>query len=244
MLDPTSQVQEWFEENSGRLMIAAAAIFLAGALAYGVLYYKKTSLANAQNRLFTAIGPALTLEPTPSVRKEAIEDLNGMIEAGGPSKVIGQARIQLAALYDDAKEYEMATEQYRLAAGGFEPDSILREISVAGEASSLTRAKRASEAGPKLAKLADSAKFYPRAEALLNHAYILASENKTQQAVEVLKRLQSKSPSYLPPEMLNGIMRRIEQGELYRAMSQLDRLSAEPAVHQKTTGQIGVEKVN
>ncbi len=243
LLDPTSQIQDWFSENAGKLLMAAGGVFLAGAVAYGVVYYKKVSLADAQERLYKITQAAS--ETFSADTDRSIAALGELIENGGPALVISQARLKLAALYMGKKEYDKAAEQYRLAVNEAGSGSLYQELSMAGEGSALAMAGRESEAERKFAKLADSARFYPRAEALLSMAYVSASKGKTREAIETLNLLKAERASFLTAEQIDGIIRRVERGDLVKALDNLKDAPSEPADGQPAGGgRIGKKSVH
>lgn len=208
--DPTTQIQHWLAENSGRLMLAAAAVFLVGAISYGVVYYQKVDISDAQQALYDATGA-----------DKSISELSDLIQRGGPNDVVNQARLKLASLLVEDKQYDKAIENYRQAANSTGDGELLNELSLAGEASALSLAGKENEAATIFSKLADSAKLYPRHEALLSMAYASAAAGDKNRAVEALKRLQSESTHLLSSRQINSAINRIERGDLGNAIASL-----------------------
>ncbi|VAX24902.1 hypothetical protein MNBD_NITROSPINAE03-835 [hydrothermal vent metagenome] len=219
LIDPTSQIQDWLAENSGRLMLTAAGVFLAGVIAYGVVYYQKVRRSDAQIALYEA-----------GSGDKSISELNAFIENKGPVKVINQARLILAALYVEEKKYDEAITKYRQTADATKTGELINEISLAGEASALSLSGKEDEAVDVFSKLAESEGSYPSNEALLSMAYASASAGGKDRAVETLKRLQSESSYALPSEQIEATIKRIERGDLEKAMAGLEKVSASEPV--------------
>jgi len=215
LVDPTSQIQDWFAENAGKLMLAGAGVFLAGVISYGVVYYQKVSISDAQAALYEAGGG-----------DESISKLNALIQSGGPAKVIDQARLKLAALYVEEKKYDEAVEKYREVASSTQTGELFNELALGGEASALSLTGKEDEAKAIFSQLAESAESYPRAEALLSMAYASTAAGDNDKAVEALKRLQSESSYILPSEQIDSAIKRIERGDLEKTIAQLKKASA------------------
>lgn len=213
--DPTTQIQDWLTENSGRLLLAAAGIFLVGVISFGVVYYQKVGISDAQQALYEAEGG-----------DKPISRLNAFIQQGGPDIVVSQARLKLSSLLVEEKQYDMAAESYKHAADATKAGDLLHELSLAGEASALALAGKEGEAVDIFSKLADSAQYYPRHEALLSMAYASAASGDKGRAVEALKRLKSEFSDIVQSEQIDSAIRRIERGDLGKAIAGLKTASA------------------
>ncbi|HEB72766.1 MAG TPA: hypothetical protein ENI77_09120 [Nitrospirae bacterium] len=232
LIDPTSQIQDWLAENSGRLMLTAAGVFLAGVIAYGVVYYQKVSLSDAQMALYEA-----------GRGGNPISELDALVQSGGPVKVINQARLRLAALYVEEKKYDEAITKYRQTASATQPGELINDLALVGEASALSLSGKEDESANVFSKLAESTGSYPGNEALLSMAYASVVAGGKERAVKALKRLQSESSYALPSEQIEATIKRIERGDLEKAVAGLAKVSASEPV-PSGPARIGEENIH
>ena len=226
---PSQSLWDFLSENIEKIGAAAGAVVLLAAMAYGVSYYYDSRAADAQNKLYEASKSIPTEKATTTQADEAISAYKGVIEKGGPDEIIVQARLNLATAYTRKGDLAAAADEYGKAAEKAGKGSFLHEVALAGAGNTLMSLGKMDEAATKFKELYDTAKNYPKQDALFGQALALAASGKKDEATTALNKLKSEFPNYLSGDFVSDTLRRVENGELAALAKTVAAAPAAPA---------------
>lgn len=220
LLTPTESAKDWLAENMEKISLGLGAVALTAALLYGVAYYREASHTDAQKKLYEAVSMAPSSNATKAQAESAMASMKKLIDSGGPDIVLAQAHLGVASLLSRSGDYEGASHEYALAFDKAGQETMLREIALAGRANSLFRANKLVESERFFRELSETAQNYPKADALLSLAFVLAGSGKKDEAIGVLNKLKSEHPEYLPEIYLEDTIKHIDTDEFMDISSQ------------------------
>jgi tetratricopeptide (TPR) repeat protein len=223
MTTPSSLI-DFMRANTNAVAITLGALALVVAGVYGASLYMSSSMESAQNRLYHASRLAPREGATVGSADESLKAFKEFVDKGGPSELVIQGRLEMAALYSRKGDFQSALEQYASAGKDAKKGGLLWELAGAGEAYALATSGKHTEAAAKFKELSEAAKYYPKQELVYNYSLSLAAVGDKAGAVKALKKLKAEFPNYLPQDYLTDTLARVESGRLSDA-----KKSAEPA---------------
>ena len=215
--------------NAVAITLGVAALLVAGV--YGTFLYMASSRESAQNRLYHASRLVPQEGAVVGTADEPLKALKEFVDKGGPSELVIQGKLEMAALYSRKGDHQSAVEQYLTAAKEAKKGGLLWELASAGEAYALATAGKHAEAAVKFKELSESVKYYPKQELLYGYSLSLAASGDKAGAVKALNRLKAESPNYLPQDYLGDTLARMESGKLSVA-----KKGVEPAIAGQAPG--------
>lgn len=224
MATPSSLI-DYLRGNMNAVAITLGVAVLVAAGAYGTFYYISSSRETAQTRLYHASQMIPPEGATTGAADESIKALKEFVDKGGPSELVIQGRLEMAALYARKGDHQSAVDQYSTAAKEAQKGGLLWELASAGEAYALAMVGKHAEAAAKFKELSESVKYYPKQELVYSQSLSLAAVGDKDGALKALNRLKAEFPGYLPQDYLGDTLARVESGRLFVA-----KKSVEPAV--------------
>ncbi|VAX22276.1 hypothetical protein MNBD_NITROSPINAE01-876 [hydrothermal vent metagenome] len=212
LLDSGENAKHWIVEHFSIVSLAVGALILAGALWYGMIYYNSVTYQDAQGRLYEATMVTRAASLGGEDPQTAVSKAREIVERGGPSEVVAQELIALAGLLFKTGDYTGASLEFERAAGVAENGTLHHERALIGKAHSAMAAGKIPEAEAQFKALAQSVKFYPKADILLNLAFALAGAGKTDEAVKMLNQIKADNPSFYSEDFIADTIHRIEDG--------------------------------
>lgn len=224
LMTTPSSLADYMRDNTNAVAIALGIAVLVAAGVYGTFRYIASSKESAQARLYHASRMIPAEGATIGAADESLKALKEFVDKGGPSELVIQGRLEMAALYARKGDHQSALEQYSTAAKEAQKGGLLWELASAGEAYSLATAGKHSEAAAKFKELSESVKYYPKQELVYAYSLSLAASGDKDGAVKALSRFKAEFPGYLPQDYLGDTLARLESGRLSVA-----KKSVEPA---------------
>ena len=231
MMATPSSLIDFMRGNMNAVAITLGVAVLVVAGVYGTFLYMASSRESAQNRLYHASRLVPHEGATVGTTDESLKALKEFVDKGGPSELVIQGRLEMAALYSRKGDHQSAVEQYSTAAKEAKKGGLLWEVACAGEAYALATAGKHAEAAAKFKELAESVKYYPKQELVYGYSLSLAATGDKAGAVAALKKLKAEFPAYLPQDYLGDTLARMESGKLSVAQK-----SVEPAITGQAPG--------
>ncbi len=212
LLDSGESAKHWIAEHFSIVSLAVGALILAGALWYGLIYYNNVTYQDAQGRLYEATMLTRAASVGAEDPQTAISKAREIVERGGPGEVVAQELIALADLLFKTGDYAGASSEFEKAASVAEDGTLHHERALIGKAHCAIASGKMDEAESLFKALAQSAKFYPKADILLNLAFALAGAGKTDEAVKTLNQIKAENPSFYSEDFIADTIQRIEDG--------------------------------
>ncbi|MDH5756437.1 MAG: tetratricopeptide repeat protein [Nitrospinota bacterium] len=237
--DPSSQSMEWLDKHGLQIGVLAAVLFVTALVLLGLGYYKRVTLEDAQNKLYTAATQERMAAAGAAPVKSAIDEYESLIATASDNNIETQARLLVAGLYMENGDPVKAAEHYSQAAKSAGPGTMFGEFSQAGLALALAAQGKSEEAQSKLLDLSKNAIFYPKSEALMELAFVQAEAGKNEQAGATLAGLKDNSAGAIPTAPVEDTIGRMKRGEI---SSGLKRLYEEMEKAQKRREQEALEK--
>ena len=230
--DPSAKGKEWLDKYGWHISILALIIFVGGLGAMAAAYYQKVTLRDANRKLFEAA----TLEQKAAFgagpAQEAIDEYEGIIAKGKGGILEIQARMFAARLYMDNGNPAKAAEHFQKAAQDAGESSMLGEMNQAGLAQAWAQQGRTAEAEAKLQDLHKNARYYPKAEILMDLAYVQATAGKAEEAKKTLGQIKTGEEGLIAPAPVEELITRIEAGEITKGLQEF-RKAMETAAKQR-----------
>ncbi len=208
--DQAEQAKHWLQENMEFIALGLGAIVLFAAIGYGVIYYRSVTINDSSEKLYLATSLVHPVKGTNAQADAAISEARRLVDEGGPDVVITQAHINIGILLARKSDFDAAEKEFDLAMEKAEKGSLLYEIALVVKANALFRSGKADEAAGYYRELSETAKNYPRSDALFSMALSLAKAGKKDDAIGALNLLKASYPSYLPEDFIDDTIRHIE----------------------------------
>ncbi|MBF0171020.1 MAG: hypothetical protein HQK87_08035 [Nitrospinae bacterium] len=206
-------LQEVLANRWPRVAAGAGAAFLMGALVYGIFYYLDARGEEAQQGLYKAQAVTPATGATEAQATAGIEALNAVISRGGPDEVMAQAHADLAALHWRAGRAQEAFDEYSLAEVKAGAGTLVAAVAAVGKANAQVRMGRYADAAVAYDLLLNREGIYPKGPLLHALGLTLAMGGKKDEAIKALNRLKAEGDDYLPAEVVDDLVRRIDADE-------------------------------
>lgn len=225
---PREMFHDWIEDNWQWLLLGAGAALAAVVIGYGVMYYLQVRAMDAQAMLYETAAAVPAEGATSAQADTAIAELE-RVAASAPGPVAAQARMKRAALLRRAGKFEAAAAEYSEAARLAGEGTLTGELAIVGQALALERADKPAQAAAPMEKLAESANFYPRQEALRSLGYLYLAAGDKAKAESAFRRLSAAGDTSLGGSAdMTGTLARMESGSVTRALESLKGAAAAP----------------
>lgn len=227
--DPAAASIHWVEAHGWKITAIAVVLFVVALVGISAAYYGKVTFNSAQSKLYDAAVKEQKAEAGAGKMKDAVDEYESMIASGGKSGAIIQARMSVARLYVDGGEPAKAAEHFLLAAKAAGEDTLVGELCQVGLAQAWAKQGKVAEAEAKLNGLAAGAKYYPKAEILIDLAYIQAAAGNNKEAGKTLAKIKSGDGGLVVPIPVEDTIGRMERGEITEGLKDLSKAMAAAA---------------
>lgn len=236
---------DWISQNAGKLAALVAVVAISGASVFGYIYYKRVSFKDAHQHMFTASSLAPAKSANKTQGKEAIEALSKLTHKNGSARVQALVYLEIASLQSRIGDYKSAVETYNKLTAISPKGSLTYELALAGWANALIRSGKAGKAPQPLKELSETAKHYPRSDALYTLAFAYAASGQKDTAIGALNKIKSDYPAFLASDFLDDLIRRIDADELEKAFVEAIApkeavAKTDPPAVSPSSGRIGV----
>ncbi|VAX19285.1 hypothetical protein MNBD_NITROSPINAE02-1868 [hydrothermal vent metagenome] len=242
--DQAEQAKHWLQEHMEHIALTLGAVVLLAAIGYGVIYYRNVTINDSSEKLYLATSLVHPVKGTNAQADAAIREARRLIAEGGPDVVIAQAHINIGILLARKSEFDEAVKEFDLAMEMEEKGSLLYEIALVVKANALFRSGKADEAATYYRILSETAKNYPRSDALFSLGLSLAKAGKKDDAIGALNLLKASYPSYLPEDFIDDTIRHIEADVFIDVLSPQAAITEAPGKTDGVPKKIGPSTVH